>query len=212
MATIAPATHGPWFAMAVGAVAETRYPADVDDAALAERMRGGDREAVGEFYDRYASQAYAVAVRILSDQYAAEDVVHDAFVAIWQRMDRFDPGRGSLRAWLLTIVRNRAIDRIRGTRPSLPVEVADEQSLLRTGPNPTWEMTVERLSRVEIRGALAALPDAQREAIELAYFGGRTYREIAQLTGVPEGTASGRMRLGLAKLRDGLRETMERDL
>ena len=189
-----------------------RYPATVDDASLADRMRGGDREAVGEFYDRYAPQAYALAVRILSDQYAAEDVVHDAFVAIWQRMDRFDPDRGSLRGWLLTIVRNRAVDRLRGTRPSIQVEVADEQSLLRTGPNPTWELTLERLSRVEIRGVLSTLPDAQREAIELAYFGGRTYREIAELTGVPEGTASGRLRLGLAKLRDGLRETMERDL
>jgi RNA polymerase sigma-70 factor (ECF subfamily) len=183
----------------------------VDDAALAERMRGGDREAVGEFYDRHAPQAYAIAVRILSDQYAAEDVVHDAFVAVWQQIDRFDPGRGSLRAWLLTIVRNRAIDRLRARRPSMPVEVADEQSLLRTGPNPTWELTVERLSRAEIREVLASLPDAQREAIELAYFGGRTYREIAELTGVPEGTASGRLRLGLAKLRDGLRETMERE-
>jgi RNA polymerase sigma-70 factor (ECF subfamily) len=189
-----------------------RYPATVDDAGLAERMRGGDREAVGELYDRYAPHAFAVAVRILGDQYAAEDVVHDAFVAVWQRMDRFDPERGTLRGWLLTVVRNRAIDRLRGTRPSVPVDVADEQSLLRTGPNPTWELALESLSRVEIRGVMATLPDAQREAIELAYFGGRTYREIAELTGVPEGTASGRLRLGLAKLRDGLRETMEREL
>ena len=88
-----------WFAVAVGPVVETRYPANVDDAALAGRIRGGDCEALGELYDLYAPQAYAVAVRILSDQYAAEDIVHDAFVAIWQRMDRFDPERGSLRAW-----------------------------------------------------------------------------------------------------------------
>lgn len=206
---VAPRT---WTPTPSGTASADRYPAAVDDAALAKRMRGGDRDAVGEFYDRYASQAYALAVRILSDQYAAEDVVHDAFVAVWQRMDRFDPERGSLRAWLLTIVRNRAIDRLRGSRPSVPVEMADEQSLLRTSPNPTWELTLERLSRVEIRGVLSTLPDAQREAIELAYFGGRTYREIAELTGVPEGTASGRLRLGLAKMRDGLRETMEREL
>ena len=187
------------------------YPAHVDDAAMAERMRNGDRETLGAFYDLYAPQAFALAVRILGDQYAAEDVVHDAFVAVWQRMDQFDPDRGSLRAWLLTIVRNRAIDRLRGIRPTVRVESADEQSLLRTGPNPTWELTLERISRVELRGVLATLPAEQREAIELAYFGGRTYREIAELTGVSEGTASGRMRLGLAKLRNGLRETMEQD-
>jgi len=198
-------------ALAVVASAD-RYPAHVDDAGLAERMRSGDREALGAFYDLYAPQAFAVAVRILGDQFAAEDVVHDAFVAVWQRMDRFDADRGSLRAWLLTIVRNRAIDRLRGRRPSIPVETADEQSLLRTSVNPTWELTLERISRVELRGVLATLPTEQREAIELAYFGGRTYREIAEMTGVPEGTASGRLRLGLAKLRKGLTETMEREL
>lgn len=189
-----------------------RYPAQVDDAGLAERMRNGDREALGAFYDLHAPQAFAVAVRILGDQFAAEDVVHDAFIAVWKAMDRFDADRGSLRAWLLTIVRNRAIDRLRGRRPTIPVETADEQSLLRTSANPTWELTVERLSRVELRGVLATLPNEQREAIELAYFGGRTYREIAEMTGVPEGTASGRLRLGLAKLRRGLSETMEREL
>lgn len=189
-----------------------RYPAQVDDAGLAERMGNGDREALGAFYDLYAPQAFAVAVRILGDQFAAEDVVHDAFIAVWKAMDRFDADRGSLRAWLLTIVRNRAIDRLRGRRPTIPVETADEQSLLRTSANPTWELTVERLSRVELRGVLATLPNEQREAIELAYFGGRTYREIAEMTGVPEGTASGRLRLGLAKLRRGLSETMEREL
>lgn len=194
-----------------GAAPDDRYPAHVDDAGMAERMRNGDRETLGAFYDLHAPQAFAVAVRILGDQFAAEDIVHDAFVAVWQRMDRFDPDRGTLRAWLLTIVRNRAIDRLRGIRPTVPVESADEQALLRTGPNPTWDLTLERISRVEIRGVLATLPAEQREAIELAYFGGRTYREIAELTGVPEGTASGRLRLGLAKLRNGLRETMERE-
>lgn len=212
MALALATTTGEWrSALSVVASAD-RYPAHVDDAGLAERMRNGDREALGAFYDLYAPQAFAVAVRILGDQFAAEDVVHDAFVAVWQAMDRFDADRGSLRAWLLTIVRNRAIDRLRGRRPTIPVESADEQSLLRTSANPTWELTLERISRVELRGILATLPTEQREAIELAYFGGRTYREVAEMTGVPEGTASGRLRLGLAKLRKGLSETVEREL
>jgi RNA polymerase sigma factor (sigma-70 family) len=175
-----------------------------DDQLLAERLRSGDREALGMLYDRYASVAMGVAVRVVSDRELAEDLVHDAYVAVWQKIDRFDPSRGSLRSWLLTIVRNRAIDRLRGTRPSIEVGEADEQSLLRTGANPTWEATVQRRSAAELREALAQLPDEQRQAVELAYFGGRTYREIAVLTGVPQGTANGRLRLALAKLRDSL--------
>jgi RNA polymerase sigma-70 factor (ECF subfamily) len=175
-----------------------------DDRLLAERLRSGDREALGLLYDRYASVAMAVAVRVVSDREQAEDVVHDAYMAVWHKIDRFDPSRGSLRSWLLTIVRNRAIDRLRGTRPSMELGAADEQSLLRTGPNPTWEAAVQRRSATELRRALESLPEEQRQAVELAYFGGRTYREIAVLTGVPQGTANGRLRLALAKLRDSL--------
>jgi RNA polymerase sigma-70 factor (ECF subfamily) len=168
------------------------------DAFLAERLRSGDRDALGELYDRYASVAMAVAVRVVADRELAEDLVHDAYVTVWQKIEGFDPTRGSLRAWLLTI------DRLRGTRPSLEVGAADEQSLLRSGPNPTWEAAVAHRSAIEVRRALEALPVEQREAVELAYFGGRTYREIAQLTGVPQGTANGRLRLALAKLRESL--------
>jgi RNA polymerase sigma factor (sigma-70 family) len=177
------------------------------DDALARRIRSGDREALGELYDRYASVALATALRVVADRELAEDLVHDAFVAVWQKIERFDPARGSLRAWLLTVVRNRAIDRVRGKRQSVEVGEADEQSLLRTGPNPTWELAVARLSAAELRGAVASLPDEQREAVELAYFGGHTYREIATLTGVPQGTANGRLRLALGKLRETLQQT-----
>jgi RNA polymerase sigma-70 factor (ECF subfamily) len=179
----------------------------IDDNLLVERIRRGEQEAFGELYDRYAPLALGLALRVVRDRFAAEDVVHDAFVAIWQRIDRFDRSRGSLRAWLLTVVHNRAIDRVRRARPTMDVAVADQRSLLATGPNPTWELASARISAAEVRSVLATLPPEQREAIELAYFGGRTYREIAHLTGVPEGTASGRLRLGLAKLRDGLGST-----
>jgi len=178
-----------------------------DDALLAQRIRSGDRAALGELYDRYASLALATALRVVADRQLAEDLVHDAFVATWQKIERFDPQRGSLRAWLLTIVRNRALDKVRGTRASIEVGAADEQALLRTDANPTADAAIARRSAAELRNAVGELPAEQREAIELAYFGGRTYREIAVLTGVPLGTANGRLRLGLAKLRDSLRMT-----
>lgn len=175
------------------------------DAALAQRIRQGDRDALGALYDRHASLAVGVAYRVLGDRDQAEDVVHDAFVIVWQRIARFDPGRGNLKAWLMTIVRNRSIDRIRATRPSVDTDTADAQSLLLTSGNPTWDDAIERLSTDRLRRAVAELPDEQRTAVELAYFGGHTYREIATLTGVPHGTASGRLRLALAKLRKALR-------
>lgn len=178
-----------------------------DDALLAQRIRSGDRDALGELYDRYASVALATALRVVANREQAEDLVHDGFVAVWQKIDRFDPMRGSLRAWLLTIIRNRAIDRLRSVRSSIPIEDADEQSLLRTSPNPTWEAAIARRSAAELRTALQQLPPEQRQAIELAYFGGNTYREIAVLTNVPLGTANGRLRLALAKLRESLQET-----
>ena len=178
-----------------------------DDGLLAQRIRSGDRIALGEVYDRHASAAMAVALRIVADREGAEDLVHDTFVAIWQKIDRFDPARGSLRSWILTIVRNRAIDRLRGTRPSIEIGQADERSMLTSGPNPTWDDALARLGADQLRSALDELPAEQRQAIELAYFGGRTYREIATLTGVPLGTANGRLRLALARLRQLLQQS-----
>ena len=169
------------------------------DALLAADLRAGRTSALGELYDLYASAALGTALRVVSDREEAEDVVHDAFVAVWRKIDRFDPERGSLRGWLMTIVRNRAIDRVRARRSTLDLDTADERSLLRTGPNPTWEAALERTSASEVRAAIAVLPDEQRQAIELAYFEGYTYKEVAALTGVPAGTAAGRLRLALGQ-------------
>ena len=177
------------------------------DAYLADRIRSGDAGALGDLYDRHAATALAVAQRVVGSRDEAEDVVHDAFVAVWRKMDRFDARRGSLRGWLMTVVRNRAIDRVRARRSTVDVDDADERSLLRTGPNPTWEVALQRASASELRASIASLPEEQRHALELAYFQGYTYREVAALTGVTPGTASGRMRLALGKLRGALRET-----
>jgi RNA polymerase sigma-70 factor (ECF subfamily) len=177
------------------------------DALLASRIRSGDAEALGELYDRYASVAVATAQRVVGGRDEAEDVVHDAFVAVWKKIDRFDAERGSLRGWLMTVVRNRAIDRVRARRTTVDVDDADERSLLRTGPNPTSDDALRAAAAGDLRSALAALPDEQRRSVELAYFEGYTYREVAELTGVPAGTANGRLRLALAKLRDSLSGT-----
>ena len=174
------------------------------DLDLVRRIGSGDRAALGELYDRYASQALAVAVRVVEDRGTAEDVVHDAFVAVWHKADRFDASRGSLRGWLLTIVRNRAIDVIRRSRPVDDVADVDAAGRLRTTPNPVWEEAIRSLDRAALRGALDSLPDEQRRAIELAYFGGHSYRDVARLTSVPAGTAAGRLRLALARLRAAL--------
>lgn len=178
--------------------------ARLDDAWLVERVKAGEARALGELYDRYSGLALATAIRVVGSREEAEDVVHDAFVTVWRKIDRFDADRGSLRAWLITVVRNRGIDRIRSRRSTVDVDEADELSLLRTSPNPTWEEVVTRASTDELRAALAELPDEQRRAVELAYFEGYTYREVAEITGVPPGTANGRMRLALAKLRQAL--------
>ena len=177
------------------------------DARLADRIRSGDAEALGELYDRYASVALATAQRVVGGRDEAEDVVHDAFVTVWRKIDKFDAERGALRAWLMTVVRNRAIDRVRARRASIDLDDADERSLLRTGPNPTWEDALRRSSAGELQAAMADLPDEQRQAVELAYFAGYTYREVAELTGVPAGTANGRLRLALARLRAALAGT-----
>lgn len=174
------------------------------DLALAERMRARDRQALAELYDRYASVALATALRVLGDRQSAEDAVHDAFVIVWQKVDGFRPERGTLRGWLMTIVRNRAIDRRRSTRTAVDLVEADALALTSTGANPVWEAVAERLSVQMLRSAVDALPTEQRRAVELAYFGGLTYREVAARTGVPVGTANGRLRLALAKLREAL--------
>lgn len=174
------------------------------DAILAQRIRSGDREAIGELYDGEAGIALAVATRLLRSREAAEDVVHDAFVQVWRSIDRYDPAIGSMRSWLLTIVRNKAIDSLRRTRPTEHVDELELQSLLRSAPNPTAEAALASLDRTAVRAAIAELPSDQREAVELAYFAGLTYREVATRLEIPAGTAASRLRLALAKLRTTL--------
>lgn len=174
-----------------------------DDTRLVERLKAGDSEALGLLYDRYSPQAMAVAVRILRDRDAAEDLVHDVFVSVWQKIDRFDGSKGTIRTWILAVLRNRAIDRLRSAPVRLETDAPEENDSVTSGTE-TWDAVEGRLSAAHLRTAIDRLPAEQREAIELAYFKGRTYREIAEITGVPQGTASGRLRLALQKLRESL--------
>lgn len=178
-----------------------------------QAMHRGNVEALGALYDRHRRAALSVALRILEDPCAAEDAVHDAFLAAWRRSETFDPARGSVRGWLLAIVRNAAIDR----RRSRFVHTDLDASLARGDIQPdastddTFASVTAHMEAERIRKALYDLPAEQREAIELAYFGGLTHQEIAQRTGAALGTVKGRLRLGLHKLRTSLADLLPQD-
>jgi RNA polymerase sigma-70 factor, ECF subfamily len=174
-------------------------------AAVADR----DPDAIAVLFDRYGGLAYSLAMRMLADPGAAEDVVQEAFLTVWRKAGRYDLARGAARSWLLSIVRNRAVDRIRRLRSR---GGGHEQGFDDLGGDDPWlpdvwaEVSVS-LDRQTIAAALAGLPKAQRQVIELAYYGGLTHVEIAQRLEVPLGTVKGRIRIGVKRLRDVLRNS-----
>ncbi|HEX6347899.1 MAG TPA: sigma-70 family RNA polymerase sigma factor [Candidatus Dormibacteraeota bacterium] len=173
------------------------------DPDLAALLAAGDLDALAELYDRYGALAYSVAVRVLGDAGLAEDAVQESFLALWRNAGQFDAGRGSLRSWLLTSTRNRAVDRLRGRgaheRRELELEAAAGRAATGAGSDP-WREVSAGLEREAVVEALGRLPAEQRQVVELAYFGGYTHREIAELLRVPASTVKGRMRLALEKL------------
>jgi RNA polymerase sigma-70 factor (ECF subfamily) len=158
-----------------------------------------DQAALGELYDRYGGLAYSLALRVLGDSGRAEDCVQEAFLKLWNGAARFNPERGSLRTWLVAAVRNRAIDllRGRGARERQEVELRADVGSTESGPD---QLAAASLDRTAVRAALADLPPEQRRTVELAYYGGYTQSEIAELMKVPLSTVKGRMRLALEKL------------
>ena len=191
----------------------TATPVDEADRAVLARVAAGDLDALEELYDRYKTMAYSIAYRITNDATLAEDVVQDAFLGAWRNAARYLEGRGSVKTWLLSIVHHRAIDAIRRRRPTTQLpEREDVPPPALTLPD-VWAEVAAGLDADAVRGALAALSDVQREAIELAYFGGLTQQEIAVRTGTPLGTIKSRMRLGLLAMRRSLTgdEVVERD-
>jgi RNA polymerase sigma-70 factor (ECF subfamily) len=171
------------------------------DVELAEALASGEVDALAQLYDRYGALAYSVSVRILGDSGKAEDVVQDAFLKLWHGAGRFDSRRGSLRTWVITAVRNRSIDYLRGrsARERQERAIPIDAEARGAGSDP-WVEVSASIERDVIREALATLPAEQRQAVELAYFGGYTHREIADMVRVPLSTVKGRMRLALEKL------------
>lgn len=178
------------------------------DEELMPLIAKKDPEAFGVFYDRHGGVAYSLAYRIVGDKSGAEDVTQEAFISIWRSGARYDRARGSVRSWMLSIVRNRAIDALRSRAGKAPKLDFDDEAALEQ--RPAEELTEQEALRHEtsreVRGALGELPSEQSRVIELAYFGGFSHSEIAEMLGVPLGTVKGRMRLGLEKIRSELAE------
>jgi RNA polymerase sigma-70 factor (ECF subfamily) len=178
------------------------------DEELMPLIGAKDPEAFEVFYDRHGGVAYSLAYRIVGEKAAAEDVTQEAFISIWRSGARFDRARGSVRSWMLSIVRNRAIDALRSRAGKAPKLTFDDDAVLEQRPSGelTEDEAMRRETATEIKGALGELPGEQSKVIELAYFGGFSQSEISRMLGVPLGTVKGRMRLGLEKIRGELAE------
>lgn len=181
--------------------------ADEDLITLVERQ---DADAFAVLYDRHGGAAYSLAHRIVGDPAVAEDVTQEAFLSVWRSGARFDATRGSVRSWTLGIVRNRAIDALRRASSPAPKLDLDDEGVLEGQASGalTDAEAIRRETAQRVRGALGELPAEQSQVIGLAYFGGFTHSEIAEILGMPLGTVKGRMRLGLEKIRSVLGERM----
>jgi RNA polymerase sigma-70 factor (ECF subfamily) len=179
-------------------------PTDDADRAVLALVTAGQLDALQELYDRYRVMAYSIALRITSDASLAEDVVQDAFLGVWRNASRYVEGRGSVKTWVLAIVHHRAVDAVRRRRPTTELPEREDIPPPQLTVPDIWPDVAAELDRAEIAAALATLSPAQREAIELAYWGGLTQQEIAERTGAPLGTVKSRVRLGLLALRGAL--------
>ncbi len=177
------------------------------DEELMLRVRDGDSRAFAMIFDRHSSAAYSLAYRMAGRRGAADDIVQEAFLSLWKASGRYDAQRGSVRTFILGIVHNRAIDALRRSTVHESRRASDEGIEERFAAVERTEAEVARRDEAaEVRSALDELPDDQQKVIELAYFGGFTHTEIAEMIDTPLGTVKGRMRLGLEKLRASLGE------
>ena len=175
------------------------------DEALLEAIGARDLDALESLYSRYIGFAFALALRVVGNRETAEEVVHDSFLAVWRGASTYRVERGSVRSWLIGIIHHRAIDVVRARRSRGEALPLDERFVIASDADP-WREVQQSLDREAIRQALLSLPSEQRQSIELAYFGGFTYPEIATRLNVPLGTVKSRLRLGLGKLRAQMSE------
>jgi RNA polymerase sigma factor (sigma-70 family) len=185
-----------------------RRPEDsAADADLLRRVAAGDRGAIDGLYQRLRRPAFTLAHRVVGDDVLAEDVLQDVFLSVWRNPAAFDGARGSVSTWLLTLVHHRAVDAVRREESHRRRQVRAEDDLALSAP--VQRDGVEDQARAgivadRVRVALGTLPDAQREALTLAFYGGYTQREVAALTGTPMGTVKTRMLAGMRRLKDTL--------
>jgi len=176
-----------------------RELAHLSDEALVLLAARAEQHALAELYDRYGRTAYGLALRILRDEALAEDAVQEGFLAVWRTASRFVPERGKASTWILTLVHRRAVDVVRREQRRR-ADALDEA--VEPGSASVDEEAWLRLQRERVQNALRQLPDQQREALELAYYGGFTQAELAERLGQPLGTIKSRMFAGLARLRE----------
>ena len=192
-------------------VADAPRPSRSDEdawcAALVERVAAGEAQALEELYDRYARPAYSLALRVTGDPTFAEEAVQEVFLAVWRQPARFQAGRGGFGTWLLAAVHHKAVDAVRREeavrRRALALQAVQGLDASPQAGRPEHEVE-ERMRGERVRRALLALPESQREALALAYYGGYTQREIATLTGIPIGTVKTRMHRAMHNLRSAL--------
>ena len=171
---------------------------------LLRRSSRGDQAAFAELYDATSRRAYGLAVRVVRDPAQAEEVTQEAYLEVWRIASRFDPARGSALSWLLTIVHRKAVDRVRSAEAATRRDQTYQQRNQPVDHDATAEAAEASLEAHRVRGALAHLTEVQREALELAYFGGYTHTEVATMLELPVGTAKTRIRDGLIRLRDAM--------
>jgi RNA polymerase sigma-70 factor, ECF subfamily len=177
-------------------LSDAEFKPGASDLLLIAAVRSGDEGAMAALYDRYSSVVFSVALRVLGETGAAEDVLQEVFMQVWRNPGVFDSSRGNLGAWLAVIARNRAIDGLRKRRPETDVETVV------VSVEPDLAGDAERSRAMEkVRSALGAMPALQRSALEMAYFEGLSHSEIAAKTGEPLGTVKTRIRAGLFALR-----------
>jgi RNA polymerase sigma-70 factor (ECF subfamily) len=187
-----------------------KHLAHLSDEALVALVARGDESALAELYDRVGRVAYGLALRVLRDERLAEDAVQEGFLAVWRTATAFRAERAKASTWILTLVHRRAVDLVRREerRRADPLDDATAAALASADPEPD-EAAWLRFERERVQSALALLPDSQREALELAYYGGFSQAELAERLGVPLGTIKSRMFAGLARLRELLDESSQ---
>jgi RNA polymerase sigma-70 factor (ECF subfamily) len=176
-----------------------------EDGDLAAALRRREPLAMEVLYDRLSRQAFGLAYRIMGDGPSAEDVVQEAFLTVWRQADRIDAARGKLSSFVLTLVHNKAIDALRARSGRVARQVSVDVADIEKEGADVSERVLQSVSRDEVREALAAVPEDQRRAIEMAYYQGLTHVEIAEALDLPLGTVKSRLRLGLEKMRVVLR-------